>query len=116
MHVSNPNPDEQLDQFLGRLNRSELVQVARAAGLGNVSRDSSRESLVVLLLTEEGLGADTLQERRVAMQAHIERHRNRLLSQLPGCSGKCTTFGCPDLIVMRCWGDGRTTGFSRDML
>ena len=107
---------DELGDILGWMNRSELVQTARSAGLGNVSRDSSRESLVTLLLTEEGLSVDALQSRRAAMQAHIERHRNRLLSQLPGCSGRCTTFGCPDLIVMRCWGDGRTTGFSRDML
>jgi hypothetical protein len=107
---------DDIRSMLELLNRSELVQVARAAGLGNVSRDSSPAELVELICTEEGLPVDRLQERRRAMQAHIEKHKNRLLSQLPGCTGKCTTFGCPDLIVMRCWGDGRTTGFSRDML
>jgi hypothetical protein len=107
---------DDIRSMLSQMNRSELVQVARVAGLGNVSRDNNRADLVELILTEEGLPEDRLQERRKAMQAHITKHKNRLLSQLPGCDGKCTTFGCPDLTVMRCWGDGRTTGFSRDML
>jgi len=101
---------------LKQMNRSELVQVARAAGLGNVSRDNTRADLVRLISEDEALPADHLQDRRRAIQAHIAKNKNRLLSQLPGCDGKCTTFGCPDAIVIRCWGDGRTTGFSRDML
>jgi hypothetical protein len=97
--------------MLSQMNRSELVQVARAAGMGNISRDNSRSDLVRVICEEDGLPEDALQERRRAIQAHIAKHKNRLLSQLPGCDGRCTTYGCPDIIVTRCW-----AGFSRDML
>lgn len=103
-------PDE-LRAVLEKMNRSELVQVARMAGLGNVSRDRPISVLVEEILVDETSGPDALEERRRMIEAHIQRHRARLLSQLPGCSGRCTTFGCPDIIVTRCW-----DGFSRDML
>lgn len=96
-------------EFLHSMNVSELVQIARGAGLGNLPRD--KELLVEAILASEPTGPDTLEERRARMQAHIREFRQRLLSQLPGCNGCCTTYGCPDLIVTRCW-----SGFSRDML
>jgi len=102
---------DELRQTLARMNRSELVQIARLAGLGNVPRDRPAGELVEEIADDEGAGVDALQPRRAAIEAHIKRHRARLLSQLPGCNGCCTTYGCPDLIVMRCW-----AGFSRDML
>jgi len=102
---------DELRAVLEKMNRSELVQLARSAGLGNVSRDRTVAVLVQELLADEGEGPDALEERRKLLEAHIKRHRSRLLSQLPGCNGQCTTYGCPDLIVTRCW-----TGFRRDML
>jgi len=93
------------------MNLSELVQVARVAGLGNLSRDLPKNVLVEAILEDEALPADALEVRRVAIERHIARYKNRLLSQLPGCTGKCTSYGCPDVIVTRCW-----LGFSRDML
>ena len=106
---------DELRKVLGRMNRSELVQIARSAGLGNIARDRPLSELVDDILDDRG-EPDELEKKRDMMQAHIAKHRARLLSQLPGCDGRCTTFGCPDLIVMRCWGDGHTRGFSRDML
>lgn len=102
---------DDLRALLGAMNRSELVQLARSAGLGNVSRDRSVEELVDLVYGDEMTELDKLDMWRHKIEAHIKRFRNRLLSQLPGCDGRCTTYGCPDLIVTRCW-----EGFSRDML
>lgn len=102
---------DELRRTLGRMNRSELVQIARLSGLGNVSRDRPQAELVEEIVTEEVGDVDALQVRREAIEAHIKKHRSRLLSQLPGCNGCCTTYGCPDLVVTRCW-----AGFSRDML
>lgn len=99
------------EEVLRSMNRSELVQIARADGAGNVPRDASTRDLVDVVLTGEGAEPDALDERRDLMEKHITRNRGRLLSQLPGCTGKCVTYGCPDLIVMRCW-----KAFSRDML
>ncbi len=102
---------DELRTILEQMNRSELVQIARASGLGNVSRDRPTGALVDEILADETRGPDALEPRRVLTEEHIARFRTRLLSQLPGCTGACTTYGCPDLIVTRCW-----EGFSRDML
>jgi hypothetical protein len=113
-----PNDEREL---LGGLNTTELVQIARSAGLGNVGQDLEREELIDLIVEgvepedgcDEGelIEPDRLERWRRAMERHISKNRKRLLSQLPGCNGKCTEFGCPDLIVTRCW-----DGFSRDMV
>lgn len=90
------------DDPLAGLNTTELVQLARAAGHGNLPRD--RELLREALLTDDpGDTQDALNEKRVRMEAHIKKYYARMRTQLPDCTGKCTSFGCPDLIVQRCW-------------
>jgi len=87
---------------LDQLNLTELIQLCREAGLGSVGRATPREQVYAAL--DEGARADCpLEERRETMEAHIRANYRRLRTQLPGCNGKCTTFGCPDLIVQRCW-------------
>jgi len=94
-------------------NRTELVETARAAGIGNVRRTQARDSLHALL---EGVAdpADCvcpLEGKRSVMQQHIEQNWRRLRTQLPGCTGKCVSHGCPNIIVQRCW-----KGFAGDIL
>lgn len=97
---------------LWRVNKSELVQMAHALGLGHVSRSHKREDLIRMIVLEDGeLETDSVDEWRELMEAHIDKYRKRLLSQLPGCDGTCTTYGCPALIVTRCW-----EGFRHDMV
>lgn len=85
------------------VNRSELRQLAQRAGLGHVGRDLSREDILDILLDGEELEIDQLSRWREAMERHIARNKARLRSQLPSCDGTCTAFGCPDLVVTRCW-------------
>lgn len=89
------------DDPLAGLNVTELVQLARAAGLGNLPRD--REVLREALLSDCPGPQDALSEKRARMEAHIQKFYARMRTQLPDCTGKCTSFGCPDLIVQRCW-------------
>lgn len=96
---------------LEQMNTSELIELARAAGLGNLSHAYDRDEIIDAILDDMPLEPDLLEERRRAMEAHIQKHLSRLRSQLPGCPGTCTTFGCPDLVVARCW-----KGFSADMV
>lgn len=102
---------DDLKTMLDRMNRSELVALARRAGLGNVDRERPVAELVEEILADKGGRTDNLEEWRTAIEAHIKRNRARLLSQLPGCTGQCTSYGCPDLVVASCW-----EIFSRDML
>lgn len=94
---------------LDKVNTTELVQMARDLGLGNLPRD--RELLYAALEDDELTQRCPLEEKRSAMQKHIARNYARMRTQLPGCDGKCTTFGCPNLIVQRCW-----SGMSEDLL
>lgn len=96
---------------LDALNLTELIALCRQAQLGNLGRHLSREELYAALEDEIFPGDCPLEERRDLMQAHITKNYRRLRTQLPGCDGKCTTFGCPDIIVQRCW-----LGFKDDMI
>lgn len=95
--------NDEWSNLLGRMNRSELVRLARDVGLGNVSRETSIPDLVEMILSEEGAEEDALGGKRQIMEEHIKKYYSKYISQLPGCDGCCTTYGCPDLIVMRCW-------------
>lgn len=90
------------DLNLDAINLTELVELCRKAGLGNLPR-VSREDLLSALLNDEIPKLCPLEHKRIRMQEHIKKNYRSLRTQLPGCNGKCTTFGCPDLVVQRCW-------------
>ena len=100
-------------ELLDGVNKSELIQLARDSGLGTLGRALSEDELIEILLFVDAENAPKcpLEGKRVKMERHIDKNRKRLLSQLPGCDGRCTTFGCPDLVVVRCW-----EGFRHDIL
>jgi hypothetical protein len=85
------------------INKSELIQVAREEGLGNLSRANSREALLDALEGGDIPQECRLEEQRDTMERHIKRNWRRIRTQLPTCDGTCTTFGCPDAIVLGCW-------------
>ena len=89
--------------LLGQLNLTELVQVARGAGIRTALRSAGREALLEASLADLDFPDNDLEEARKRMEAYISRYKSKFLSQLPGCDGTCTTYGCPDLIVGRCW-------------
>lgn len=87
---------------LDDVNLTELIQIARSAGLGSVGRQMPREEIVAML---EGAAPEPcpLEAKRRRMEAHIQKHFRSLRTQLPCKDGKCVSFGCPDIIVQRCW-------------
>lgn len=88
---------------LDEVNLSELIELCRSAGLGNYGRDTPREDLYAALEDEGEFDPCPLDEKRERLEAHIQKNYRRLRTQLPGCNGKCVSYGCPDLIVQRCW-------------
>jgi len=93
------------------LNRTELQSILRDLDQGNAYREAPRSQLEAAL---DGTGATPecpLDPHRAEMEKHIQKNYRRLRTQLPGCDGRCTSFGCPDLIVTRCW-----TGIKDDIL
>lgn len=95
---------------LDRLNLTELLELCRSAGVGNVGRATPRDEIYRMLDGETDAHCP-LESKRVLMERHIKKHFNSLRTQLPGCNGKCTSFGCPDAIVQRCF-----DGFRNSML
>lgn len=84
-------------------NKSELIQISREEGLGNLSRGNSSAALMDALMGEDAPQSCPLEEQRETMERHIKRNWRRIRTQLPACDGTCTTFGCPDTIVLGCW-------------
>lgn len=86
------------------VNKSELIALARMEGLPNLSRAATIDEIVDVLMDDESShGLCPLEKHRETMEEHIHKNFRRLRTQLPGCNGKCVSFGCPDLVVVRCW-------------
>lgn len=93
------------------INKTELVKILReGAGVDSPSSYIHAHREMDLEELPDDIPEGVLQGRREAIEAHIKKYISRLRTQLPGCTGSCTTYGCPDLIVTRCW-----EGFKRDM-
>lgn len=88
---------------MDEINKSELVELAREDGLGNLSRGNPSASLLEALEGGDVPENCRLDEQRETMQRHIKRNWRRIRTQLPTCNGTCTTFGCPDAVVLGCW-------------
>ena len=85
------------------LNRTELQSILRDLEKQNAFREAPRAKLVAALDGVEDVPNCPLDPHRIEMERHIQKNYRRLRTQLPGCDGRCTTFGCPNLIVTRCW-------------
>ena len=93
------------------INKTELIELCRKMGLGNVSREMTVHDLCQVLDEEKDPTSCPLEKRREIMEEHIEKNFRSLRTQLPGCTGKCVSYGCPDAIVIRCY-----DGFKDDIL
>lgn len=85
------------------LNKTEVQELIRELVGVNAHREASPSALLESLDGVEDPPPCPLDPQREAMEAHIQQYYRRLRTQLPGCNGKCTSFGCPNLIVVRCW-------------
>lgn len=90
-------------EILSGVNKSELIQMARASGAGNASRSLSREELIELLADGDECEESELEPWRRSVEAFCEQHPLQVASDLTQCNKKCTSFGCPDLVVARCF-------------
>lgn len=87
---------------LDDINLTELVQMARSAGIGNIGRQTPHTELIEVIEGADAVPC-VLEPQRVRMESHIQKHFRSLRTQLPCREGKCSSFGCPDIIVQRCW-------------
>ena len=84
------------------LNSTELQSLARSIGI-EIPKTMDPEKAMDALAEGSQPKVNTLAEEKQAMEKHIQKYIRRLKSQLPDCPGKCTSHGCPDIVVSRCW-------------
>lgn len=100
------------DEILWQCNETELLEMARAQGLGRVRRGLPRQDLVAIVSgaadpTPAQL-ADTTYTRR-KLQLFVLDNISRLRSQLPGCDGHCTTYPCSEIRHAQCFDPNERT-------
>jgi hypothetical protein len=93
------------------LNLNETEKAQTIFRLTGIWPGRDREDMMRCIVDDQKPRKDDLAPIRSRMESHIQRNIRKLRTQLPGCDGKCTTFGCPALIVVRCW-----DGFRDDVL
>lgn len=87
------------DNVLQHCNETELLSLARRQGLGILRRGLPREELLgvvsgVLAMKPEYLAGT--KETRAMLESYIFKNYSITRSQLPGCTGKCSTYNCSD--------------------
>lgn len=100
-------------ELLEQCNETELIELARQQGLGRLRRGLPHRELVdivngAIAVRPEHLAATNATRR--ALQEFIHRPVNwsRVMSQLPGCDGCCSTFSCSEGKHILCFSpDGR---------
>lgn len=84
-------------------NQTEMQKISSDEGI-LLPKTMSTEKMIEALSNEKPpKSCRTLEPEQQSMEAHIQRYFRRLKSQLPGCTGRCTTHGCPDIVVSSCW-------------
>ena len=87
------------DVALMSCNETELLWMARRQGLGQLRRGLPQERLVAIItgnIAPETSDFSGMTFTRRSLEGFIVKHYDRIASQLPGCSGKCTTFACSE--------------------
>jgi hypothetical protein len=100
------------DAILYHCNETELLEIARLAGLGRLRRGLPIETLAKLVagemeITDEHRSAEM--ETRGRLQKFIWDNIARTRSQLPGCDGRCTTYPCSGGRHAMCFGTNQDT-------
>ena len=84
------------------LNTTELQKLGRDIGV-EIPKTMDMNTAMEHIADASNPKAPTLVYEKEAMEKHIQKYIRRLKSQLPDCPGKCSSHGCPDVVVSRCW-------------
>ena len=88
---------------MNELNNTEVQGLARSIGIDIPKILPLEQGLDCVAEASTPKKVKTLADEKVSMEKHIQKYYKRLKSQLPDCPGKCTSHGCPDIVVARCW-------------
>ena len=84
------------------VNKSELIVIIKEYEKVDIRRSTSKAELMSIL--DEGSDGSTcsLVPIKSDMQTYIQNNIRKMRTQLPECTGMCTTHGCPDGVVVNC--------------
>lgn len=95
------------DEELWTCSESELLGLARRQGLPLLRRGLPKDLLISIIKGDVEPPNDALSgtiESRRRLQIYITRNWGKLVGQLPGCDGKCTTYPCSEERHAYCYG------------
>jgi hypothetical protein len=95
------------DEVLWTCSETELLGLARRQGLPLLRRGIEKGDLVEIVSGRRQPNPDELSrtiESRRKLQVYISRNWGKLVGQLPGCDGRCTTYPCSEERHAYCYG------------
>lgn len=98
------------DAVLDHCNETELLGLARGQGLGILRRGLDRRILISLVRGEMNPSPEHLseiQKTRHSLELFIQQNWGKVSSQLPGCTGTCTTYPCSESRHAKCYKPGK---------
>ena len=87
------------------INKTELRSIVKEYEETDIRRSATVADLLAIM--EDTKSVDSfvcpLIQKKAAMEDYIQSNMRAMRTQLPECTGKCTTFGCPDGVVVNCY-------------
>lgn len=87
------------------VNKSELRAIVKEYEETDIRRSATVTDLLgIMEETKEASEYECpLVPIKATMEDYIADNMRAMRTQLPECTGKCTTFGCPDGVVVNCY-------------
>jgi len=87
-----------------QVNKTELIAIIKEYEEIDISRMAKTSSLISLL--ENGYTDQPICKLvpiKEKMEGYIQGNIRKMRTQLPDCTGHCTTYGCPAGVVTNCY-------------
>lgn len=86
------------------VNKTELRAIVKEFEEVDIRYSATKDELINML--DEGYVPSTmcpLIPIKEEMEEYIQDNMRKMRTQLPNCTGKCTEFGCPDIVITNCY-------------
>lgn len=86
------------------INKSELRLIVKEYEEIDIRQSATSEQLISIL--DDGYSPKymcPLVPVKEQMEEYIQKNLRKMRTQLPDCNGKCTEYGCPDIVVTNCY-------------
>ena len=88
------------------VNKTELRMIVKEYEETDIRRSTKVSELISIAEGETELDDEhkcPLSPIKETMEDYIQANIRSMRTQLPECTGHCTTFGCPDGVVVNCF-------------